>query len=333
MAQEVVDPEHGIVAVERLLRGLGSVKRVLVIGAHPDDEDTALLTWLERGLGADAAYLSLTRGEGGQNLIGPELGVGLGLLRTGELLAARRLDGADQFFARAYDFGYSKSAEETFRFWPRDSLLADVVAVVRQFRPQIIVSIFTGTPRDRHGQHQAAGILAREAFFAAGDPQRFPGQLADGLRPWSPLKLYGSTRFDEDAATLTIETGSLDPLYGRSYYQIAMASRSRHRSQDMGRIESLGPRRTSVQLLESRLDTGEPERERSLFGGIDTTLVGMLPATGDSATRERMGGALKEYQERVGGAREMLGGRRWSGELVSRLSSALSSLRRSIRLA
>ena len=160
-AQGVVDPQRGIVGVAQALRGLGSVKRVLVIGAHPDDEDTALLAWLVRGLGADAAYLSLSRGEGGQNLIGRELGVGLGLLRTGELMAARQLDGADQYFTRAYDFGYSKSAEETFSFWPRDSLLADVVAVVRRVRPQIIISIFSGTPRDGHGQHQVAGTVAR----------------------------------------------------------------------------------------------------------------------------------------------------------------------------
>ncbi|MGD8866337.1 MAG: PIG-L family deacetylase, partial [Gemmatimonadales bacterium] len=161
-AQGAVDPAHGLVFVDQKLRGLGSVKRVLVIGAHPDDEDTSLLALLARGQGADAAYLSLNRGEGGQNLIGPELGVGLGLLRTGELLAARRLDGARQFFTRAYDFGYSKSAEETFQFWPRDSLLADVVSVIRRYRPQVVVSIFTGTPRDGHGQHQAAGLLARE---------------------------------------------------------------------------------------------------------------------------------------------------------------------------
>ena len=189
-AQGAVDPEHGIVAVGRLLRGLGSVKRVLVIGAHPDDEDTALLTWLERGLGADAAYLALNRGEGGQNLIGPELGVGLGLVRTGELVAARNLDGAEQFFTRAYDFGYSKSSEETFKFWSRDSLLADVVAIVREFRPQVIVSVFSGTPRDGHGQHQVAGILAHAAFDAAADVDVFPAQIEAGCAPWQALKLY-----------------------------------------------------------------------------------------------------------------------------------------------
>src|SRR5256885_14043322 len=135
-----------------------------MIGAHPDDEDTQLLVLLSRGLGAQAAYLSLTRGEGGQNLIGPELGSELGVIRTEELLAARELDGARQFFTRAYDFGYSKTADETFRFWPRDSLLADVLSVIRRVRPQIVVAIFSGPPPDAHRQHQVSGILARRAF-------------------------------------------------------------------------------------------------------------------------------------------------------------------------
>lgn len=330
-AQSAVDPDHGIVAVGRLLRGLGSVKRLLVIGAHPDDEDTALLTWVERGLGGDAAYLSLSRGEGGQNLIGPELGVGLGLIRTGELLAARRLDGATQYFSRAYDFGYSKSAEETFRFWPRDSLLADVVAVVRQFRPQVIVTVFSGTPRDGHGQHQVSGILAREAFDVAGDPDRFPGQLARGLRPWTPLKLYLSTRFDRGESTLEVETGTLDPLYGRSYHQIAMASRSQHRSQDMGSIESLGPQRTSMRLIGTRVGSGSGLEETSLFDGIDTTLAGMLPALDDAETRRALVRTLGQYDADLRRARATLGGWRASAA-VEHLSAALSTLRRALEL-
>lgn len=325
-AQNVVDPELGVVGVARALRGLGSVKRVLVIGAHPDDEDTALLTWLERGLGAEAAYLSLNRGEGGQNLIGPELGVGLGLVRTGELLAARELDGAGQFFTRAYDFGYSKSAEETFRFWPRDSLLADVVAVVRRFKPQVIVSIFSGTPRDGHGQHQAAGILARQAYDAAGDPRRFAEQLDAGLRPWTPLKLYRSSRFDRAAGTLEIETGTFDPLYGRSYHQIAMASRSQHRSQDMGRIESLGPQQTSVALLDSRAAAAEVAVERSLFDGVDTSLTGMLAGIEERSLRSELASALDGYAERLQRAREALGGFE-TASVIAHLSGALGQLR------
>ncbi|UCC82343.1 MAG: PIG-L family deacetylase [Gemmatimonadota bacterium] len=327
-----MDPQQGVVGVARALRGLGSVKRVLVIGAHPDDEDTALLTWLVRGVGAKAAYLALNRGEGGQNLIGPELGVGLGLVRTGELVAARELDGADQFFTRAYDFGYSKSAEETFTFWPRDSLLADVVAVVRRFQPQIIVSIFSGTPRDGHGQHQVAGILAREAYEAAGDPQRFPGQLAEGLQPWTPLKLYRSARFDRTAATLEVETGALDPLYGRSYHQIAMASRSRHRSQDMGRIEALGPQRTAVRLLESKAPAESGTGETSLFDGVDTTLAGTLAVIRPGELRDELAASLGAYAQLLERARTASSGAQTAG-VVPVLSEALSQLRSAADLA
>src|SRR5690606_38200171 len=153
-------------------------------------------TLLVRGMGGEAADRALNRGEGGQNLIGSELGAALGILRSEELLAARRLDGASQFFTRAYDFGYSKSLDDTWGHWPRDSIVKDVVRVVRRFRPQIIVSIFSGTPRDGHGQHQAAGWVAREAFRIAGDGSRFPElQSEEGHAPWTPLKLYRSTRF------------------------------------------------------------------------------------------------------------------------------------------
>ncbi len=325
-AQSVVDPEHGVIMVARTLRGLGRVKRVLIIGAHPDDEDTSLLTVLERGMGAEAAYLSLNRGEGGQNLIGPELGVGLGLIRSEELLSARRLDGAEQYFSRAYDFGYSKSADESFSFWPRDSLLADVVLVIRRFRPQVVVSIFSGTPRDGHGQHQVAGILAREAYSAAGDPKRFPEQLAAGLQPWTPLKLYRSTRFDREATSLQVATGSLDPLYGRSYHQIAMAGRSQHRSQDMGRIEGLGPRVTSLRLIESRLaPVSGPET--SLFDGVDTTLTGLAEELSDPELQREMLADLRAYERALNSARSQL--TQWQpSRIVPQLAAALAALRR-----
>ncbi len=251
---------------------LGHYKRVLMIGAHPDDEDTELLTVLVRGMGAEAGYLSLTRGEGGQNLIGAELGEALGLLRTEELLAARKLDGARQYFTRAYDFGYSKRLEETWEHWPRDSILKDVVRIVRRFRPQIIVSIFSGTPRDGHGQHQAAGWSAHEAYRAAGDSTRFRELLVDeGLLPWTPLKLYRSARFDSAATTLTLNGGVLDPAVGKSYHQIAMAGRSLHRSQDMGRLQEIGPSKVRLALVDDRTGAGSG----GLFAGIDTTMAAM----------------------------------------------------------
>jgi LmbE family N-acetylglucosaminyl deacetylase len=278
----------GTVALQEELRMLGHYKRVLMIGAHPDDEDTELLAVLVRGQGAETGYLSLNRGEGGQNLIGSELGEALGLIRTEELLAARRLDGARQYFSRAYDFGYSKTLDETWQHWPRDTVLKDVVRIVRRFRPQIIVSVFSGTPRDGHGQHQAAGWAAQEAFRIAGDSTRFPElEREEYLVPWTPLKLYRSTRFDTSATTITIDGGVLDPLIGKSFHQIAMAGRSLHRSQDMGQLQTIGPSRVRLALLQDRTGSGG----NALFGGLDTTLTAMpwnpVGDAGGRRSRER----------------------------------------------
>jgi len=255
----------GITELDRTLQRLGESRRLLVIGAHPDDEDTRLLALVAQGFGAEAAYLSLSRGEGGQNLIGSELGVGLGLLRTRELEAARREDGAWQFFTRAYDFGYSRSLEETETLWLPDSILKDVVRVVRRFRPHVIVSVFSGTRRDGHGHHQMAGVMARRAFDLAGDPLAYSGLgMDERLDPWQPLKFYQAYRLDPESTVLTLETGGLDPRTGRSYHQIAMASRSQHRSQDMGRLQEIGPQSTRVGLLVDRTGAGEA----GLFAGV-----------------------------------------------------------------
>jgi LmbE family N-acetylglucosaminyl deacetylase len=251
-AQQPALEYEGAAALGLELRRLGTTKRVLMIGAHPDDESTQILSTLALGQGATVAYLALTRGEGGQNGIGPELQEGLGLLRTEELLAARRLDGARQYFTRAYDFGFSRNEDEAFSHWPREEILGDVVAVIRDFRPDVVLSIFSGTPDDGHGQHQVAGTLAREAFAAAGDAARFPEQIAAGLRPFSPAKLYQALWGRNDDAGTRLETGELDPLLGSSYYQIAMASRSRHRSQDMGRPLTPGPQASTLELTEDR---------------------------------------------------------------------------------
>lgn len=300
--------ETGTVPTGLLLRQLDGVKRVLMIAAHPDDEDTSFLSALSRGWGAETAYLSLTRGDGGQNLIGPELWEGLGIVRTGELVSARRLDGGRQFFTRAFDYGYSKSADEALTLWPRDEILADVVWVVRKYRPHVIVSVFSGTPADGHGQHQAAGIMAREAFEAAADPDRFPEQFEAGVLPWAPAKLYESSRRrffdptgDPEEGAIDVETGLRDPLIGRSFHQLAMESRSQHRSQDMGAPQPPGPRRTSVVPVESRV-----EGEGSIFAGVDTTLVGLaeaLPAEVRGSTRMH----LEMYREAIGRARSSFG--------------------------
>lgn len=267
-AQAIIEAD-GAAELGVALRRLGTTKRVLMVAAHPDDENTALIAELALGDGADVGYLSLTRGEGGQNLIGPELQEGLGLIRSEELLAARRLDGARQFFTRAYDYGFSKSAEEAFTQWPRDSLLADVVEVVRRYRPDIIVSIFSGTPADGHGQHQAAGILAREAFSAAADPARYPGQIERGLAAHAASYLFQALYRPPPDPPLRLATGEYDALFGRSRYQIAMQSRSRHRSQDMGMAQPLGPQHTALRLLDGRFPAGA----QSLFAELDTTLT------------------------------------------------------------
>jgi LmbE family N-acetylglucosaminyl deacetylase len=269
----------GLAAYSEETRMLGHDLRVLMIGAHPDDEDTELLAYVARGLGGEAAYLALNRGEGGQNLIGNELGEALGVLRSEELLSARRLDGARQYFTRAYDFGFSKTQDDTWAHWPRDSVLKDVVRIIRKFRPQVVVTVFTGTPRDGHGQHQAAGWAARAAFAAAGDAARFPElQREEGLAPWAPAKLYQSTRFDTSGTTLTLNGGQLDRVTGLTFHQLAMASRSRHRSQDMGQIQRLGPSAIRLALINDRTGQGGG----GLFAGVDTSLAGLL---GTSAAR------------------------------------------------
>ena len=302
-AQQWGPSTGGYQAVDQGLRFLGHHKRVLMVGAHPDDEDTELLTVVVRGLGAEAGYLALTRGEGGQNLIGPELGDGLGILRTEELLGARRLDGASQFFTRAFDFGYSKGLPDTWARWPRDSILKDVVRVIRSFRPQIIVSVFSGTPRDGHGQHQAAGWAAHEAFRVAGDPTRFPELAEEGLSPWAPEKLYQSARSTPAAEALTLDGGVLDPAVGQSFLQIAMRGRSLHRSQDMGSLQPIGPSSIRVRLVEDRTGAGVG----GLFHGIDTTLASLVPVGQETAAR-RIGEALARIQPwEVGGLLSLRG--------------------------
>ncbi len=187
-ARAQAPPALNAADVALALKRLSVTGSALYVGAHPDDENTAMLAYLAQGRGVRAAYLSLTRGDGGQNLIGAERGEMLGLIRTQELLAARRIDGAEQFFTRAVDFGFTKSPDETLKVWGREPVLADVVWVIRRFRPDVVITRFPSTGEGGHGQHTASAILAREAFEAAGDPARFPEQLAY-VRPWKPKRL------------------------------------------------------------------------------------------------------------------------------------------------
>ncbi len=301
----------GVAAVDRALAKLSTYKRLLVIGAHPDDEDTSLIALVSRGLGGEAGYLSLSRGEGGQNVIGPELGPALGLLRSRELLAARAVDGGRQFFSRAYDFGYTRSLDETLRLWPKDVLVEDAVRVLRRFKPQVVVSVFPGVPHPNHGQHQAAGVTAYAAFPLAGDPKALPGLAAEGLPPWTPQALYRSTYFDPTAATITASTGGIDPLAGKSVFQLAMASRSMHRSQEMGQVQRLGPQQTRVAWVQG----GAGVAGKDLFAGIDTRLSAMAATIADAGRRGKI-------QERLDAA-QALAERTRAGLNPARLDAAV----------
>jgi LmbE family N-acetylglucosaminyl deacetylase len=281
----------GLVALDRLLQRLSAHKRMLVIGAHPDDEDNRLLTVVSRKMGAEVAYLSLSRGEGGQNLLGPDLGVPLGLVRTQELLGARRIDGARQFFTRAYDFGYTRSLDETFRLWPKDVLLEDSLRIARRFRPQVIVSLFSGTPGDGHGQHQASGVIAGMVYDMES-AERSPGR---------PLALYRSY-VDPTPTTFDVPTGDVDPLTGRSFHQIAAASRSLHRSQDMGALQPPGPNKTRVTWAKG----GAGPEGKDLFAGVDTHLSAIAAGIGDAARRTRVEERLHKVAALVEGTRAKL---------------------------
>ena len=250
------------------LRSFQTTGSVLYVAAHPDDENNRLLPYFALGLGYRTAYLSLTRGDGGQNLIGPELGEELGVIRTQELLAARRIDGAGQYFSRARDFGFSKDSSDTLRRWDRQEVLSDVVRVIRQFRPDVIVTRFSPIPGGTHGHHTASSILAIEAFREAADPAKFPEQH---LPPWQAKRIvwnsfsgYGRARSDSEAA-VRLDDGGYDPFLGFSFGEIAAQARSMHRSQGEGRASSRSPSAETFDLL-----AGEPA-SGDLMDGIDTT--------------------------------------------------------------
>lgn len=256
-------------ALQLAVKKLTVVGSVLYVAAHPDDENTAMLTWLENEKLVRAGYLSMTRGDGGQNLIGDEQGDLLGVIRTQELLAARRIDGAEQFFTRAVDFGYSKGPDETLAKWGHDEVLSDVVRVIRTFRPDVIVMRFPTTGEGRHGHHTASAMLAVEAFEAAGDPSRFPDQLQT-LSTWKPKRILWNhfnwtapPTGDAARALLKIDLGAYNALLGRSYTELAGESRSMHKSQGFGSPERRG---TSINYF--KLIAGEPAKA-DLLEGVD----------------------------------------------------------------
>jgi LmbE family N-acetylglucosaminyl deacetylase len=279
------------------LEKLNVLGRVLYVAAHPDDENTRLIAYWANGALYDAAYLSLTRGDGGQNLIGPELRDQLGVIRTQELLAARRIDHGRQFFTRANDFGFSKSPEETLRIWDREKILADVVWVIRKFRPDLVVTRFPTEDSDTHGHHTASARLAEEAFRAVADPKRFPEQLKF-VSTWQPSRLLWNSwaafraqsrnePFDP-TGLISLEAGGYQPLLGKSYPEIAAASRSMHKSQGFGVEIERGERKEYFKFLD-----GKPiESGGGIFDGIDATWTRVPKATGVAAT---IGEILKNY--------------------------------------
>jgi LmbE family N-acetylglucosaminyl deacetylase len=246
--------------------------------AHPDDEHGGVLAMLSRGQGARVTLLTMTRGESGDNAIGSELFDGLGLLRTEELLVADRYYGVDrQYFGTMVDYGFSKRLDETLEKWGKENALRDMVGVIRTERPLVLIARFQGNQRDGHGNHSAAGLLTQEAFEVAGDPAVFPEQIAAGLRPWQPLKLYmGGVRENEDW-TIRVDPGEYDPVLGDSYQSLARLGLSYQRSQNSGRFSSQpGPSVSYYKRLHSMMEA--PANEKTFFDGIDTTLPGLYRA-------------------------------------------------------
>jgi LmbE family N-acetylglucosaminyl deacetylase len=259
----------GEIEIRQSLERLGTLGSVMMIGAHPDDDREVVLAYLSRGRHVRTAYLSLTRGEGGQNLIGPEQGDELGIIRTQELLASRRIEGSEQYFTRAIDFGFSKTADESMQKWQRDKVLADVVWNIRRFRPDVVINVFTGTPRDGHGHHQVSAILGQEAFTAAADPTKFPEQLAY-VQTWQPKRLMQNPiaiqqndQKGKQEDRLEIDVGEYSPELGYSYGEIGDISRSTNRSQGQGTAQRKGSQKQAF------ITAAGDKASKDIFDGID----------------------------------------------------------------
>jgi len=262
-------PPTDLVTIEQNLKKLDVVGSVLYVAAHPDDENTRLLAYLAQEKHYRTGYLSMTRGDGGQNLIGNEQGELLGLIRTQELLAARKVDGAEQFFTRALDFGFSKGPEETLNFWNKEKILGDVVWVVRKFRPDVIICRFPTTGEGGHGNHTASAMLAEEAFTAAADPKRYPEQLKY-VQPWQPKRIMWNTFNFGNTNTIApdqfkVNVGVYNPLLGKGYGEMAAESRSNHKTQGFGSARQRGDAYEYFKTMKG----DAPETD--LLDGVNTT--------------------------------------------------------------
>src|ERR1039457_2682486 len=299
------DVARGAAGLTRWLHALKTRASSMMVTAHRDDEDGGMLAMETRGMGARAVLLTLNRGEGGQNAMSPDNYDALGLVRTQELLAAGRYYGVDQYWTRAIDYGFSKTREEALEKWGHDRVLADVVRVIRMTRPLVITAVFVGAPTDGHGQHQLSGQVAQEAYAAAGDPTKFPEQIREGLRPWTPLKVYARVPFFDvtpkgmyDYATdkfvpvrffdyvnqkwsdtkpgenLRIEEGSYAPVTGLTYLQIGREGLGLQKSQNGGMsIPPPGPLAAPYHRYGSRVPVAE--HEESFFDGIEASVAGI----------------------------------------------------------
>jgi LmbE family N-acetylglucosaminyl deacetylase len=270
--------QQGSEEIYKDIKKLGVLANVLYVAAHPDDENTRLISYLSNHLSVRTTYLSLTRGDGGQNLIGPEFREMLGLIRTNELLAARQIDGGQQLFTRANDFGYSKTPEETFTIWDRDEVLSDVVWAIRTTKPDVIINRFsTDTSRPNHGHHTASAILALEAFDLSGKSSSYPDQLSL-TSTWQPQRIFWNTSWwfygsqeafnkADKSRMVAIDIGAFDPVTGESNSEIAGRSRSMHKSQGFGSAETRGESLDYLDLLKD----ADNKIPASLFDGIDIT--------------------------------------------------------------
>ena len=334
--------DSGAAGLQDMLQRLGTTARLMQIVAHPDDEDGGMLTYESRGKGVTVLLQTLNRGEGGQNKIGSNLFDVLGVLRTLEVTAADRYYGIDERFTRVADFGFSKSADETFQKWQgHDIALADLVRVIRIFRPDVLVARFSGTPRDGHGHHQASSILAREAFHAAADPTRFPEQIKEGLQPWQPKKFYignvcgfGALTCEDDKYTVRLSTGEMNPALGMSYIQFAVKGLKHQLSQGLGAVNvDSGPHYAFYKLEDSTLSP-TPDlhiHEGDFFDGIDTSLPALATSIGREAIRAPfLRPALIEIQGKVTEARAAA--ERDPASAAEPLLAGLETARRTISL-
>ncbi len=260
-------------SIQRDLENFREMGSVLYVAAHPDDENNELIAYLAQGRHYRTAYLSLTRGDGGQNVLGPVFGDELGVVRTEELLAAARFDGARQYFSRAVDFGFSKDYRQTLRIWDAQGVLADEVRVIREFRPDVVITRFSPIPGGTHGHHTASTVLELQAFKLAGDPNAFPEQIDEGLTPWQPKRLFWNVggfqgRETNGTPIIRINDGGIDPLSGERFTEIAAHSRSMHKTQGLGNFSGFGgnsgTRYDSFELL-----GGEPATN-DILDGVNT---------------------------------------------------------------